>query len=43
MGATITYPWCDGHSISISACGMWGAKAEIQVSNRELHIHIYLD
>ena len=36
-------PWYDGHSISISACGVWGVKAEVQVSRRKLRIHIYLD
>ena len=22
--STIAYPWCDSHSTSISACGVWG-------------------
>ena len=24
-------------------CGVWEAKAEVQVSKREVHIHIHLD
>ena len=40
---TTAHPWCDGHSKSISACGVWGAKAGVQVSRRELHTHILLD
>ena len=28
---------------SISACGVSRVRAEIQVSKRELHTHIYLD
>ena len=27
----------------ISACGMWRARAGVQVSRRELHTHIHLD
>ena len=23
---TAAYPWCDGHSTSISVCGMWRAR-----------------
>ena len=40
---TTAHPWCDGHSKSISACGVWGAKAGVQVSRGELHTHIHLD
>ena len=29
--------------LSISACGVWGAKAGIQVSRREFYTHIHLD
>ena len=36
-------PWCNGHSISISVCEVWGARAEVQVSRRKLHTHIHLD
>ena len=36
-------PWCDGHSISINTCGVWGARARVQVSKREFHTHIHLD
>ena len=35
------YPWCDGHSTSISACGVWEARARVQVSRRELHTHAF--
>ena len=40
---TTAYPWCDGHFTSISACGVWGTKAGIQVSKRKLYTHIQLD
>ena len=30
MGTT-AYPWCDGHSTSISACRVWGVRARVQV------------
>ena len=40
---TTAYPWCSGHFTSINACGVWGAKAGVQVSRRELHTHIYLN
>ena len=39
----IAYPWCDGHFTSISACGVWRARAGVQVSRRELYTHIHLD
>ena len=29
--------------VSISTCGVWGARAGVQVSRRELHTHIHLD
>ena len=40
---TTAHPWCDGYSTSISVCGVWGAKAGVQISRRELHTHIHLD
>ena len=40
---TTAHPWCDGHSTSISACGVWGVRAGVQVSRREFHTHINLD
>ena len=47
---TITHPWCDGHSTSISACSthhkhlyLWRVRTGIQVFRNELHIHIHLD
>ena len=40
---TTAYPWCDGHFTSINACGVWGARAGVQVSRRELYTHIHLD
>ena len=40
---TAAYPWCDGHSTSINACGVWGVRAEIQVFRRKFHTHIHLD
>ena len=35
--------WCSGHSTSISAYGVWEAKAGVQISRKELHTHIHLD
>jgi len=26
---TIAHSWCDGHSTSISACGVWGTRAKV--------------
>ena len=40
---TTAHLWCDGHSTSISTCTVWGARARVQVSKRELHTHIHLD
>ena len=40
---TTAHAWCDGHSTSISACGVWEVRAEVKVSMREFHTHIYLD
>ena len=40
---TTAHPWCGGYSTSLDACGVWGARAGVQVSKRELHTHIYLD
>ena len=40
---TTAHPWCDGYSTNISACGVWGAQAGVQVSKKELHTHIHLD
>ena len=42
IGTTVQ-PKCCGHSTSINACGVWGAKAEIQVSKRDIHTHVHLD
>ena len=40
-GEEITaYCWCDGYSISISVCGVWGVKTSVQVSKRELYTYI---
>ena len=39
---TYTY-WCDGHSISISICEVWGARARVLVFKMEFYTHIYLD
>ena len=36
---TTVHPWCCGHSTSISVCGVWGARAVVQVSRREFHTH----
>ena len=36
-------PQCGGHSTSINACRVWGARAGVRVSRRELYTHIYLD
>ena len=40
---TTAHPWCDGYSTGISACGVWGARARVQISRREFHTHIHLD
>ena len=40
---TTAYPWYDGHSTNISACGVWRARAGVQVSKRKPHTHIYLN
>ena len=40
---TIAHPWYDGHSISISACEVWGVRVGVQVSKREIYTHIHLD
>ena len=40
---TTAHPWYDGHSISKSTCGVWGARAGVQVSGRKLHTHIHLN
>ena len=37
------HSWCDGHSTSISACGVWGVMIEIQVFRKKFHTHIHLD
>ena len=42
-GTATAHPWCDGHCISISACGVWEVRAGVQVFKREFHIHIHLD
>ena len=40
---TTTHPWCDNHSTGINTCEVWEARAGVQVSMREFHIHIQLD
>ena len=30
---TTAYPWYNGHSTNISACGVWKVRAGVQVSN----------
>ena len=40
---TTVHSWCGGLSTSINTCEMWGPRAEIQLSRREFHTHIYLD
>ena len=39
---TTVHPWYDGHSTSISVCGVWGARVRVQVFKRKLHTHIHL-
>ena len=34
---------CGGHSISINASRVWGARVGVQVSRRKIHTHIHLD
>ena len=34
---------CSGHSISINASRVWGARVGVQVFRREVHTHIHLD
>ena len=43
VGHTTAHPWCDGHSTSMSTCGVWRARAEVQVSTNEFYTHIQLD
>jgi len=43
LGSITALPWCDGHSTSISVCGVWGVRARVQVSRRKLHTHIHLN
>ena len=33
---------CNGHSIGISVCEMWGVRVGVQVSMRKFHIHIHI-
>ena len=40
---TTAHPYCDGHSTSIIAYGVWGPRAGVQVLRRELYTHIHLD
>ena len=40
---TTAHPQCDGHLTCINACGVWGARVEIQVFKREFHTYIHLD
>ena len=39
----LAYFWYDSHFTNISAYEVWSVRAEIQISKRELHTHIYLD
>ena len=41
--STTAHSWHDIHSTSISACGVWGAKIEVQDPKREFQIHIHLN
>ena len=43
MTLPTAYPWCYSHSTSISACGVWGVRAKVQVSRMEFHTYIHLD
>ena len=40
---TTAHSWYYGHFLSISTCGVEGARVGIQVSVKELHTHIHLD
>ena len=40
---TTAHPWCDGHSTSISVCGVWEVRVGVQVYRREFHTHIHID
>ena len=40
---TTVHLWCCGHSTSISVCGVWGARAVVQVFRREFHTHTHFD
>ena len=37
----IVHPQCDGNSISINACKVWGVRVRVQISKRGLHTHIH--
>ena len=42
---TTAHLWCGSHSISISACGVWGGGGKDRGSSlqEEIHTHIHLD
>ena len=40
---TTAHFWCNGHSTSINASGVWRPRVGVQVSKREFHTYIYLD
>ena len=40
---TTAYSWCNGHSTSITACGVWWARVRVQVSRKDLHVYKHLD
>ena len=39
-GTTTAHPWCDSHSTSISACGVWGQGPGFKFPGGSL-THIY--
>jgi len=40
---TTAHSQYSGHSTSINACGVWGARVKIQVFKREFHTYIHLN
>ena len=39
---TVAHPWFGGYSTSIYDCGVWGARAGVQIFRRKFHTHIHL-
>ena len=37
--ATTAHPWCDGHSISINACRVWGARPSSSLQEEVSHTY----